>query len=513
MTQLEQPFHILRKDAKHLWPELTLHTILLIAFAWIVPLGWAPHEPTAPLFQVLPVFLHLLLPILWLVLISRLVHDESLVGDQQFWLTRPYTWPALLASKALFLVTFIFIPFLAMQCYLLFHAGLHPIAALPSLLLNLLYVVLLCFLPFTVLAAVTSTFPRLALSIISALIYLIVLALLIAYFSFSDGHIPHTPPPQAVPLLITVYAVFSLVVLLFQYAKRRSLYARIALVTLPLLVALLLLALPTDTLFRQAFPPDTATGAAQIRFNAASIDQPQTGRLANANGNLSLVLPVILAGQSRDTMLEGNAVTFTLDSTSGNAVHYVGPWQSGGLSNNVVLLALPEEILKRLGGQPARLHITLAAQRFVRSAAQTVTFAEHFTAPGGGVCLMANDAGNAICRYAVRNPPMTQYVGGYSTVPCDETTAMPASRPVGMGSFNAGPQLVFLDPVDQASLAVSNPNPTTSSSTFLCPGTQLSFTQFHADAKLRFDLDVPSIQLDHYLARMHEVATPMPSQE
>ncbi len=91
-----------------------------------------------------------MLPILWLVLIARLIHDEALVGDQQFWLTRPYTWSALLAAKLLFLVLFVFVPFLVMQCYLLAHAGLNPLASIPGLLLNLLYLILICFLPFTV---------------------------------------------------------------------------------------------------------------------------------------------------------------------------------------------------------------------------------------------------------------------------------------------------------------------------------------------------------------------------
>lgn len=500
-----QPTHILRKDVQHLWPELTLHSILLLAFAWAVPQSWPPHNQPLMLMQILPAFLHLLLPLLWLVIVSRLVHDESLVGDQQFWLTRPYTWTSLLASKLLFLITFVFLPFLAMQCFLLFHAGLHPLAALPGLLLNLLYLILLCFLPFFVLAAVTSTFPRLALSIIAALIYLIVLALLIAYFSFSGGDIPHTPPPQAVPLLITVYALFSVAILLYQYARRRSLYARIALVALPLLVAFLLLALPTDALFRQSFLAASANSAPQISFNSIP-QQPQTGQLSKSNGNLSLILPITLAGQSSENMIEGNSVTFTVDSTGGNAVHYVGPWQSGGLNNNVVMLGLPEDVLKRLGGQPARLHITLATQRFAHGAAQSVTLAEHFTTPGDGVCLMASDAGNAVCRYALRTPPMTQFTGSYSTVPCFQASAT-NSRFVGMGGFNAGPNLVFLDPVEQTTLAVGNPNPMTgaSSDTFLCPGTQLSFTQFRPDAKLRLEFDVQPIQLDHYLARVHEM--------
>jgi len=504
-----QPAHILRKDAQHLWPELTLHTVLLIAFAWVVPLGWPPHQPTSFLFQILPAFLHLLLPILWLVIVSRLVHDESLVGDQQFWLTRPYTWTSLLASKLLFLAAFIFLPFLLMQCYLLFHAGLHPLAAIPGLLLNLLYLILICFLPFLVLAAVTSTFPRLALSMISGLIYLIVLALLFAYFTSGQ-----TPPPQALPILATVYAVFSVAVLLFQYARRRILYARVALVALPLVVAFLLLLLPSDQLFRQAYP--LASGSPQVSFDSnPAAQEPQRGKLFLTNDKVLVNLPIALSGQPTNTLLEGRAVTFTIDSVGGNSQHYTAPWQSGGLNERVLTLALPEDVLHRFGDQSVRIHVTFAAERLARGTAQTVTLADHFTAPSGGVCFMASEAGNAVCRYAVKDPPITQYMGGYSTVPCFEASDAPNFRPVGSGGINSGPELFFLDPVVQVSVAVSNPqsNRQNQVNTFLCSGIQLSFTQLHSEAKLRFELDVPSVQLSHYVARVPQMPMPMAPQE
>jgi hypothetical protein len=509
MTQLKQPFHILRKDAKHLWPELTLHTVLLIAFAWIVPLGWPPHQPTSFPFQILPAFLHLLLPILWLVIVSRLVHDESLVGDQQFWLTRPYTWTSLLASKLLFLSAFIFLPFLLMQCYLLFHAGLHPLPALPGLLLNLFYLILICFLPFLVLAAVTSTFPRLALSIISGLIYLIVVALLFAYFTSGQ-----TPPPQAAPILATVSTVLVVGILLFQYSKRRSLYARLALIALPLVATSLLFLLPSDALFHNAYPLATGPNAPHISFDPTASQEDQSGGSRITMNNLVMVrLPITLTGVAPADVFNGEAVSYTLDSTTGSPLHYASSWGSARIGQSSIALLVPEETLASLKNQTARLHITLAAEHLLPTPTQSITVADRFALPGNTVCFKLFETGGAICRFAPNVTSMTHYTGEYSTQPCSEQPAAP--HQMGFNAFNFGPQILLLDPVLQIALGFANPNTSDANpvGAFLCSGTQLSVTRFPHSQKLRLEFDIPPIPLDHYIAHDRGKSMQMAPQE
>jgi energy-coupling factor transporter ATP-binding protein EcfA2 len=51
-----------------------------------------------------------LVPIAWCVLIARGVQAENLVGDRQFWVTRPYDWYKLLAAKVLFVIVFVNLP-------------------------------------------------------------------------------------------------------------------------------------------------------------------------------------------------------------------------------------------------------------------------------------------------------------------------------------------------------------------------------------------------------------------
>ena len=49
--------------------------------------------------------LRLLEPVACWVLVISLIHQERLIGHEQYWLTRPYSWRDLVASKALFVLT------------------------------------------------------------------------------------------------------------------------------------------------------------------------------------------------------------------------------------------------------------------------------------------------------------------------------------------------------------------------------------------------------------------------
>ncbi len=162
---LPQPLHIFRKDLRHLWPETLVTLVLFVAFAWAAPASYSTSD-FAPYLGLLSGFLHLLMPIAWLVVISRLIHDEPLVGDRQFWTSRPYHWATLLAAKVLYLLAFLYLPFFLMQVYLLKHAGLYPTTAIPALLHNLLLLTVIIVVPLTAIAAVTSTFARLLLSVL-----------------------------------------------------------------------------------------------------------------------------------------------------------------------------------------------------------------------------------------------------------------------------------------------------------------------------------------------------------
>src|ERR1019366_4061272 len=113
--------------------------------------------------------LRLLTLIGWWLLIARVVHAETLVGDRQFWITRPYEWQKLLAAKVLFAVAWIGVSYLLAEFLMLAEAGYSPLTYPPGLLLNLLGVGTVFLLPLFSLATVTANFARLTLTLLACL--------------------------------------------------------------------------------------------------------------------------------------------------------------------------------------------------------------------------------------------------------------------------------------------------------------------------------------------------------
>ena len=103
---MSQILHIFRKDVRHHWPEILLSLALLIAFAFEQPRTWTGQPIENRFLSFLLGFLPALMVLSWGFLIVRVVQGETLVGDRQFWVTRPYEWPKLLLAKLLFVFLF-----------------------------------------------------------------------------------------------------------------------------------------------------------------------------------------------------------------------------------------------------------------------------------------------------------------------------------------------------------------------------------------------------------------------
>src|SRR4051812_14736603 len=101
---MQQALHIFRKDVRFLRLPIAIALALTAAFAWS-----RSGKPATPLQQPITI----LLILAWCYLAAAAVYKETLVGDRQFWVTRPYRWTSLLAAKALFLLAFIHVPLLA----------------------------------------------------------------------------------------------------------------------------------------------------------------------------------------------------------------------------------------------------------------------------------------------------------------------------------------------------------------------------------------------------------------
>ncbi len=475
-----QSLHIFRKDVRHLWPELSLYAVLLIAFAWTAPQDWLGGTFN-PLLQILMVLLRALLPILWLVMIARLIQDESLVGDQQFWITRPYSRVSLLVAKIIFIAVGVILPFALMQVYLLLRGGLHPAADMSGLLLNLLYLTLLCWLPFAAVASVTATLPRMAMSLVAAVIAIIVVLVLVGR---SLGL--RLEPPFIVQVLGTIFAVLLIAVLLCQYVLRNTKYSRIALIATPVLLIAVFLAYPTGILIPHRYAA-AANSSEQLVFDADPAHQPSTtGKAVTFASWYVVSIPAKLQGFDPRGRLSESGLSYILDDSSGH--HYTSPWIPADSSpNNPLRLFIPKDVIERAHGGNVHLHLTFVADRLSPGSPETITTASSFDIPGKGSCFFADDdSGRVICRYPYHGLPPTRVTGTVSTPPCGSSDLTDP----GVLEILSNPQVPSFDPVLSQPLNMGGT---------VCPGTPLTFTVYQPAGALRVELDIPAIPIDRYI--------------
>lgn len=113
-----QSLHIFRKDARYLWKEILISLLITAGCVIFYPYTWKSHPQVADAADAalkrmsnLGTVLLILTPVSWLVLVTRCVQAEPLVGKRHFWLTRPYRWPQLLLAKVIFVCVFVLSPF------------------------------------------------------------------------------------------------------------------------------------------------------------------------------------------------------------------------------------------------------------------------------------------------------------------------------------------------------------------------------------------------------------------
>ena len=240
---MKQILHIFAKDSRHFWPEILISLALVGALVWIYPSTWLSQNglyavaggaflPGMLEAGLLAGLLTVLIPVSWWLLIARVIHAEALVGDCQFWVTRPYEWKKLLGAKVLFLAVFLYLPLLIAQCLLLFRAGFHPLSFVPGLLFNLLLITAVIVLPLLAITTVTATFARLTLTLLAGLVCFIGYVAISLYLS--DGASIPLSDHLSMPLALC----FCGTVVVLQYAARRVWVSRLLLIALPLLLVL-----------------------------------------------------------------------------------------------------------------------------------------------------------------------------------------------------------------------------------------------------------------------------------
>src|SRR6476620_9891209 len=328
---MNQIVHIFKKDLRRFSWEIALSLGLLAFYAWCQPVTW---EPIGIVFStgggwrfMGATFGAVILVLGWMIILVRVVFEESPAGDKQFWVTRPYRWPSLLGAKILFLVTIIHLPLMIVQLGLLQAAGFAPLHNLPRLIyINLLLAALL--LPFASLAVVTGGRTQLSRAGIVVLIFLV------GWLALGSGDtVIYSSPSLPVSawnwLGIALLAGIPLVVIVRQYALRKTVQSRWVLVGGAVAITLLSAFAPERTLDEAQYPLLPAGPETYFQVNMAPPNPPKS-RAASLNAlpqkDRLVVVNFNLYGSevAEGRVVQANAVQVTLQAPDGT--HWNSGW-------------------------------------------------------------------------------------------------------------------------------------------------------------------------------------------
>ena len=135
---MNQIVHIFRKDCRRLWQIIAAVLVFTFLHGYgdainpggMVAVGLSPYA----LLYILMGLSWLILPIALFLLVVSVIQEESLVGSDKFWLTRPYNRRSLALEKLLFVALWAVPPMLLHDVVLIRHFGFSLSSAFGLLL-------------------------------------------------------------------------------------------------------------------------------------------------------------------------------------------------------------------------------------------------------------------------------------------------------------------------------------------------------------------------------------------
>lgn len=480
-----QALHIFRKDIRHLWPECGVYCVILLVFAVAAPLVWPGSSLTNPALAAAIRVLTFLIPLAFFVLIVRVVHEESLVGVNQFWITRPYRWWSLLAAKGLFILICVLLPFVLMQCWLVHHAGLSIDAAASGMMRSILIVSVYALIPYTLVAAITATLTEAFMAL--ACMFIVWLCFLL---TVNEGNSMNLSPPHSWAILIVLFVGLLTGILIYQYATRRTHYSRIAFVAAAVLFIFLLwgfsgarFGAPVRAMIRDAYPLSSESSLQLVVLPGLLPDHNRSTDMRVQKDSVEIKLPARLKGLPDGYRIHNPNVSFTLEM---QGYRYTSPWQTANLGVDVLSFPMLRTVFDRVGRKDVHLHLELLAEKLQPGISRVVTAAESFNVPGSGRCIF--NQGFPVCRYAFHMLSPTRIEAIQGNQACGISTS---ARPA-YATFPVIPDFSRIDPIVQQHVRFDRK---------ICPASQLTFTEYVSAGRLRLQAEIPSIRMAEYQAR------------
>jgi hypothetical protein len=515
---MKQILHIFVKDARHQWLEITISLAVTLALVFTCSSRWrigAAGVSFSPLglASSLPDILVFIVPLSWWLLISPVIHEEKLVGDRQFWITRPYDWKKLLAAKVLFLIVFLYIPLLLAQGVMLARAGFSPFTSLRGLLYDSLGLTCALVLPLVALATVTKNFARMTLAVLGAFVCLITIAALSS----------NAPPDRvairyATQIFFCIALSFCTAVIILQYARRN---AKVSWILLVLLVVLFGAfdrgGSPDNVQMDSNYPPgERVSGTAQFTYQQKEGSEPSTF-VTRQRDRVGISIPVAVSGVAEGTVTIPDFVKVTLQAPSG--ARWTFGWQPssmgklfpGGRIVNAQF-TMSREVYNELLGKPLNVEATFALTQARAENVERLTLGQSdLTVPGVGICSEIrgfsenlDDIGLIACRAPLRQPELTLVNSTWSSARCGSKSPSGddgVQTAAWIGSPERESAELGIIPVSIAPVLFTNQFVTESNRPgkvrHLCPGTPVTFTRYILSGRTRSTFSINGFQLPH----------------
>jgi hypothetical protein len=376
-------FHILKKDLRRHRLEIGLFVLACAAWAWQTahPSGWIWMSEKG--------FLPVLLFLLWFLVTVRVVQGESLVGDREFWMTRPYRWGQLMAAKALLLIICLNVPLLIAETFLLASAKI-PLSwhLAPGLIFLQFGFLIFVTFPVAALASVTESLVQWAIAVAG----MIVCALVVTWLPWSKLPPALSGGEDAGSWMgMALIAPALAFVLLWQYKRRRVWPARLAFGGALLAIPLVILLACTPLIRSLAYPEMKKNAPVQLTMAEDESGARSYTRFADMGQEVNISLPVKVNPGDSDNELSVDGLRVTLTGDNGWS------WQSQWLNHSIrfsrefprgsIFVTMPKNTADKMAQAHATAKVELAFEIYRLGPPRTIeTRADKFALPGGVNC-------------------------------------------------------------------------------------------------------------------------------
>lgn len=515
---MNQILHIFKKDTRRHWPEILISLALLALYTYrqIHPWqDWSALEGVSisPFFWLLAgQYTGPALIIFWIFLVIRVVHGESLVGDRQWWTTKPYAWWQLLLAKLFFLAVFICVPLFHVQLFLLHRfqfpvlSNLFPLGKMQLSLFALL--VGFCVL----LASLTKNLVQLLL-VVGAAFLVTMAAAAWATRDSSSSTMSETPAVVDFFLDCLLWGTLGGAVA-WQFARRRR-WIAVAALLLCGVFAMSVSALFTSTKVverRYAFV-DLSSAPVHILFKPIEPTNEEKDFSRNPSKNVGLRIPVTVSGVALGTLVQLNGANVHSESAQQSS------WSRGWLNEsatfwpedqeNILNYEVDRKEFEKIKNQPLHLRVELALSEYrTVDSRQLQIRSDRFRNEMLGMCrLFSFDLSQLHCLYPIHTPAYVVRFDPEKSGCSDDNDSTAQADTVSYAwesPSHAGFPEPELNPISDyhlwfqsvSLLAASRKEPSKSRSVRLCPGTDLTLSRPVLQRQVRIQLDLPNTRLE-----------------